>query len=121
MAGNASFITNELLLLFVCFFFFSLMLTGAFVFITEQENEFKKVTGIAERFVVLLFAFYMELKKTQLGSKKSYRLPQHLIVSVLSFPAGGYPSLCAPRLVFHGHEISLPALSASHLLCPVML
>ncbi|XP_015712784.2 putative deoxyribonuclease TATDN3 isoform X2 [Coturnix japonica] len=70
-----------------------------------QENEFEKVTGLAERFVVLLFAFYMEFKKAQLGSKKSYRLPQHLIVSVLFFPAGGYPSLCAPRLVFHGHEV----------------
>lgn len=45
------------------------MLTGAFVSTTKQENEFKKVTGLAERFVILLFAFYIELKKT-LGIKE---------------------------------------------------
>lgn len=62
MAGNATFITNELLLLFV----FSLMQAGvrASVPVTEQENEFEGVTGLAERFVVLLFAFYMQYKGT---------------------------------------------------------
>lgn len=45
MPGNATFITYEVLLLFV----FSLMQAGvrASVPITEQESEFERVTGLA--------------------------------------------------------------------------
>lgn len=45
MAGNATFITYEVLLLFV----FSLMQAGvqSSVPIKEQESEFEKVTGLA--------------------------------------------------------------------------
>lgn len=98
-------------------FFFSLMLTGAFVSTTKQENEFKKVTGLAERFVILLFAFYIELKKT-VGIKgkvtgcHSTSLSQCFLFQQVVIP----PFM--PQDWFSMDMSSLPALSASHLLCP---
>lgn len=93
------------------------MLAGAFVSITEQENEFEKVTGLAERFVVLLFAFYMELKRRNWDQRKVTGCHSTSLSQCFPFQQVVIPPF-VPQSWFSMDMSSLPALSASHLFCP---